>query len=195
MKEPEIRKLDVFLETILFSEGKVLDKPLLKCAVAVVIKNPLAGSYQENLDELSEYGEYLGGYLTKKAIEKMHIDAEEIESFGKACIVGVNGEHEHAAALLHPPLGAPMREALHGGKAIIPSAKKIAAAGATLDVPLLHKNAMLVKSHYDAITIRIPDAPRPDEIVVAVAFANGGRPNARVGGIKASEIKCINGLD
>lgn len=96
---------------------------------------------------------------------------------------------------MHPRLGAPMRAYLGAGKAVIPSAKKIAAPGATLDVPLLHKDAMLVRSHYDAITIRIPDAPHADEVVVAVAFTTGGRPHARIGGVSAEGIKGQNGLD
>ena len=193
--EPNIRKLVVFRETIRSEGGCELEKPLKKCAAAAVIKNPYAGAYQEDLTLLMEYGEYLGGYLTQKAVEAMGIDPSEVHSFGKACIVGLDGEHEHAAALMHPRLGAPMRAYLGAGKAVIPSAQKIAAPGATLDVPLLHKDAMLVRSHYDAITIRIPDAPHTDEVVVAVAFTTGGRPYARIGGVSAEEIKGQNGLD
>ena len=182
--EPNIRKLVVFRETIRSEGGCELEKPLRKCAAAAVIKNPYAGAYQEDLTLLMEYGEYLGGYLTQKAVEAMGIDPSEVHSFGKACIVGLDGEHEHAAALMHPRLGAPMRAYLGAGKAVIPSAKKIAAPGATL-----------VRSHYDAITIRIPDAPHADEVVVAVAFTTGGRPHARIGGVSAEGIKGQNGLD
>lgn len=193
--EPNIRKLVIFSETINSEGGYPLDKPLKKCAVAAVIRNPFAGVYQEDLTELMEYGEYLGGYLTKTAVEIMGIAPSEVSSFGKACIVGVDGEHEHAAALMHPRLGAPMRAYLGAGKAIIPSVKKLAGVGATLDVPLLHKDAMLVRSHYDSITIRIPDAPHPNEVVISVAFSTGGRAHARIGGIAAEEIKGENGLD
>lgn len=195
-KEPDIRKLVTFREVIRSEGGKELEYPLIKCAVAAVIKNPFAGRYEEDLTLLMEYGEYLGEYLTKTAVNIMRVDdVSQIETFGKACIVGLNGEHEHAAALMHPRLGAPMRRVLGAGKAVIPSAKKIAAAGATLDVPLLYKDAMLVRSHYDAITIRIPDAPLPDEVVVATAFSTGGRPHARIGGLTVSEVHNWNGLD
>lgn len=128
------QELVVFRETIRSEGGCELEKPLRKCAAAAVIKNPYAGAYQEDLTLLMEYGEYLGGYLTQKAVEAMGIDPSEVHSFGKACIVGLDGEHEHAAALMHPRLGAPMRAYLGAGKAVIPSAKKIAAPGATLDV-------------------------------------------------------------
>ena len=194
-KEPEIRKLVVFRETIRSEGGRELEKPLKKCAVAAVIKNPFAGKYEEDLSLLMEYGEYLGDYLTRTAIEKLGVAPEEVETFGKACIVGLAGEHEHAAALMHPKLGAPMRKALGAGKAVIPSAKKIAAPGSTLDVPLLYKDAMLVRSHYDAITIRIPDAPHADEVVVVNAFSTGPRPHARIGGLSVEEIPNWNGMD
>lgn len=194
-KEPDIRKLVIFKETI-YSEGGIeLEVPLKKCAAAAVINNPFAGSYTEELTELMEYGEYLGVYLTQAAVEKLGVPPSDVHSFGKACIVGLNGEHEHAAALMHPRLGAPMRKYLGAGKAVIPSAKKIAASGSTLDVPLLYKDAMLVRSHYDAITIRITDAPHSDEVVVAVAFSTGGRPHARIGGISVTEINGQNGLN
>lgn len=194
-KEPDIRKIVIFRETIR-SEGEIeLEKPLKKCVAAAVIKNPFSGLYTEDLTELMEYGEFLGGYLTQAAVEKLGVSPLEVHSFGKACIVGLSGEHEHAAALMHPRLGAPMRKYLQAGKAVIPSVKKIAAPGSSLDVPLLYKDAMLVRSHYDSITIRIPDAPHPDEVVVAVAFSTGGRPHARIGGISVNEIQGQNGLD
>lgn len=193
--EPTIRKLVIFRETIRREGGVELEQPLLRCAAAAVIQNPYAGVYQEDLTLLMEYGEYLGGYLTQKAVQAMGVEPLRVHSFGKACIVGLAGEHEHAAALMHPRLGAPMRAYLGAGKAIIPSAKKIAVAGATLDIPLLYKDAMAMRSHYDAITIRIPDAPRQDEVVVVVAFSDGGRPRARIGGLKIGELKLQNGLD
>lgn len=194
-KEPNIRKLVTFQEVIRSEGGIELETPLKKCAAAAIIKNPFVGVYTEDLTLLMEYGEYLGDYLTRTAVGKMKVPTCEVHSFGKACIVGLDGEHEHAAALMHPRLGAPMRQFLEAGKAVIPSVKKIAAAGSTLDIPLLYKDAMLVRSHYDSITIRIPDAPHPDEVVVAVAFSNGGRPHARIGGVSINEIKGLNGLD
>ena len=193
--EPNIRKLVTFQETIRSEGGMELEVPLRKCAAAAVIKNPYAGFYQEDLTLLMEYGDDLGGFLTETAVKRLGVDPSEVHSFGKACIVGLNGEHEHAAALMHPRLGAPMRAYLGAGKAVIPSAKKLAAAGATVDVPLRYKDAMLMRSHYDAMTIRIPDAPHPDEVVVAVAFSTGGRPHARIGGITIEQVKGVNGLD
>lgn len=194
-KEPNIRKVVVFRDVLRSEGGIELESPLIKCAAAAVIKNPFAGVYTEDLSLLMEYGEYLGGYLTQLAVEKMGVEIPKVHSFGKACVVGTDGEHEHAAALMHPKLGAPMRQFLGAGKAVIPSAKKIAAAGATLDIPLLYKDAMQMRSHYDSITIRIPDAPHPDEVIVGVAFSNGGRPHARIGGISIDEIQGRNGLD
>ncbi|MCI8767625.1 MAG: amino acid synthesis family protein [Ruminococcus sp.] len=190
-----MRKLDIFVEKICREGGAALEKPLKKCAAVAVIKNPFAGVYTEDLTELMEYGAYLGDYLTRKAVEAMKIPVAEVYSFGKACIVGLDGEHEHAAAIMHPRLGAPMRACLESGSAVIPSAKKIAAAGATLDIPLLYKDGMLVRSHYDSMTVRIPDAPHADEILCAVAFSNGGRPRARIGGLSVEECKGENGLD
>lgn len=193
--EPKIRKVVLFSETIRREGGVLLETPLKKCAAAAVIRNPFAGVYQEDLTLLMEYGEFLGDYLTRKAVDAMGVGVEGIHSFGKACMVGLDGEHEHAAAIMHPRLGAPMRAYLQAGKAVIPSAKKIAAPGSVLDVPLLYKDAMLVRSHYDAITIRITDAPHPDEIVCAVAFTTGGRPRARIGGLSTAEIQGKNGLN
>lgn len=194
-KQPPIRKLMIFRETIRREGGVELAKPLKKCAVAAVFPNPFAGVYQKDLTLLMEYGEYLGGYLTCKATEAMGIDPSAVHSFGKACMVGLSGEWEHAAAIMHPCLGAPMRSYLGAGKAVIPSAKKVAATGATLDIPLLYKDAMLVRSHYDSITIRIADAPYPNEILAAVAFSDGGRPRARIGGLTVEKIRGENGLD
>lgn len=194
-KEPNIRKIVVLQEVIRSEGGMELDRPLRKAAAVAIIKNPFAGVYTEDLTLLMEYGEYLGGYLTELAVRKLGVEVSDVHSFGKACIVGLDGEHEHAAALMHPRLGAPMRQFLGAGKAVIPSAKKIATAGSTLDIPLLYKDAMLVRSHYDSITVRVPDAPHPDEVLVGVAFSDGGRPHARIGGISTNEIQGLNGLD
>jgi hypothetical protein len=193
--KPDIRKLVTFKEVIRTEGGVALDVPLIKCAVAAVFKNPYAGVYSEDLSELMEYGTYLGHYLTDMAVKAMGISAEEVHSFGKGCAVGLDGEYEHAAATLHPRLGAPMRKYLGAGKAIIPSVKKVAAAGCTMDVPLLYKDAMLIRSHYDAITVRVLDAPRTDEIMAVVAFSSGPRARARISSLKIEEIKTWNGMD
>lgn len=190
--EPKIRKIVTNIEEIRFEGFRKLEHPLHKCSVAAVIENPFAGAYAEDLSELSEYGEYLGDYLTKLAVQAL--GGVPVHSYGKGAIVGLNGELEHGGAILHPKLGKPMREAIGGGKAIIPSAKKVGPAGAGLDVPLHYKDAAFVRTHYDAMEVRIPDAPKSDEIVVALVVTDGGRPHARIGGLQLSEVTGEDGL-
>lgn len=192
--ELSIRKIVTNLEEIRYEGFKELEKPIKKCSVSAVIKNPYAGKYVEDLAMLSEIGKYLGGELTKMAVEAMGIEPSEANSYGKGAIIGLNGELEHGAAILHPLLGKPMREQVNGGKAIIPSAKKAGPAGASLDVPLHYKDAAFVRTHYDAMEVRIPDAPKADEIVVSIVVTNGGRPHPRIGGLQVSEIKGEDGL-
>lgn len=189
-----IRKIVTNIEECHYEGFKPLETPIKKCVVAAVIKNPFAGRYVEDLSELSDIGEYLGGELTRIGVQAMGVQPEDVESYGKGAIIGLDGELEHGAAILHPKLGKPMREAIGGGKAIIPSAKKAGGAGTALDVPLHFKNAAFVRTHYDAMEIRIPDAPHNDEIVVAVALTNGGRPHPRIGGLQLSEVKGEDGL-
>ena len=148
----------------------------------------------EKLESLIDIGEALGGILGKKAVEALKIAPEKAESYGKAAIVGVDGELEHAAAILHPKLGTPLREAVGGGKAIIPSAKKMGGPGTEIDVPLHYKDAAFVRSHFDAMTVRVQDAPRSDEIVVAIVVTDSGRPHPRIGGLKKEEAKKEDGL-
>lgn len=192
MKEPEIRKIVTHVEDIRYEGFKPLDAPIKRCYVAAVIKNPFAGAYHEDLSDLSEVGEYLGDYLSKIAVEALN--NAPIHNYGKGAIIGLGGELEHGAAILHPKLGKPMRAAIGGGKSIIPSAKKAGPAGTSLDVPLHFKDAAFVRTHYDAIEVRIPDAPMANEIVVALAFTTGGRPHPRIGGLQVSEIKGEDGL-
>ncbi|MGI6077306.1 MAG: amino acid synthesis family protein [Fastidiosipilaceae bacterium] len=192
MKKPEIRKVVTHVEEIRYEGFKALEKSIKRCYVAAIIKNPFAGRYVEDLGELTEVGEYLGGYLSEIAVKVL--EGDPIHNYGKGAIIGLDGELEHGAAILHPKLGKPMRAAIGGGKAIIPSAKKAGPAGTTLDVPLHYKDAAFVRTHYDAIEIRIPDAPMPDEIVVALAFTTGGRPHPRIGGLQLSEVKGEDGL-
>ena len=191
MKKPVIRKIVTSTEEVLFEGFKETTRPLHRCAVAAVIKNPYAGNYSESLSELTEIGEYLGDYLSQLAVNILENPAE---SYGKGAIIGMQGELEHGAAILHPKLGKPMRNAIGGGKAIIPSAKKSGGPGTSLDIPLHYKDAAFVRTHYDAMEIRIPDAPKSDEIVVALVFTDGGRPHARIGGLQISEIKGEDGL-
>jgi len=190
----EVRKYVTILEETVIEGGKKVEQPTRKAAAIAVIKNPFSGKYVEKLDELIDIGESLGGILGKKAVQAMGITSQRAESYGKAAIVGINGELEHAAAILHPKLGTPLREAVGGGKAIIPSAKKMGGPGTEIDVPIHYKDAAFVRSHFDAMSIRVPDAPRPDEIVVAIVITDSGRPHPRIGGLKKEEAKKEDGL-
>jgi hypothetical protein len=190
----EVRKYVTILEETVIEGGKKVDPPTRKAAAIGVIKNPFTGQYIEKLDPLIDIGEDLGGILGKRAVEALKISPEKAESYGKAAIVGVDGELEHAAAILHPKLGTPLRDAVGGGKAIIPSAKKIGGPGTEIDVPLHYKDAAFVRSHFDAMTVRVPDAPRSDEIVVAIVVTDSGRPHPRIGGLKKEEAKKEDGL-
>lgn len=190
----EIRKVVVVVEEVRADGQKALEKPIMKCSASAVIKNPFAGKYVEDLSELTDVGEYLGGYLTQKAVAAMGIAPADAQSYGKGAIIGVDGELEHGAAILHPKLGKPMREAINGGKAIIPSAKKLGGPGTSLDVPVHYKDAAFVRTHYDAMEVRLHDAPKADEIVVSVVVTSGGRPHPRIGGLQVHEIKGEDGL-
>jgi hypothetical protein len=168
--------------------------PARRALAIAVIANPYAGRYAEKLDALIDIGEELGGLLGSKCVEALGIAPGQAESYGKAAIVGEAGELEHAAAILHPKLGAPLRRAVEKGAALVPSAKKVGGPGTAIDVPLGHKDAAYVRSHFDAIEARVADAPRANEIVVAVAVSASGRPLARVGGLQKHEIKGEDGL-
>ena len=191
---PEVRKMYTFLEEIHADGVKKLAKPVRKAAAAAVFKNPFAGKYVEDLSLLYDWSAELGEILTKKAVTALGIKAEEVESYGKAAIVGEGGELEHCAAILHPALGKPLRENVGGGKAIIPSAKKLGFPGAAIDVPLHFKNAAFVRTHFDAMEVRLPDAPRADELVLIIAITDSGRPFARIGGLTTNEVKGEDGL-
>ena len=192
--KPRIRKVYVFVEETHEEAGQNLDQPTRKAAAAAVIKNPFSGGYQEDLSLLYQYSEELGAMLTQKAVAALGIAPEEVQSYGKGAISGGRGELEHCAALMHPALGKPMRDNVGGGKALIPSAKKMGYPGAAIDVPLGHKDAAFVRSHFDAMEVRLPDAPREDELVLVVAVTDSGRPLPRVGGLRIDEIKGEDGL-
>ncbi|NKB78038.1 MAG: amino acid synthesis family protein [Gammaproteobacteria bacterium] len=176
---PEIRKIVIQLEEIHQEMAQAVDKPTSKVTVAAVIKNPFSGKYVEDLNELKELGKHISSQLTERGVKALDIDPGDVESYGKGAIIGVDGEIEHAAALLHPRFGAPMRAAVVEGKDIIPSTKKIGGPGAVIVMPLTHKNSIWEFDHMDAAEITIPDAPKPDEIVVAIVLGVGGRPLAR----------------
>jgi hypothetical protein len=190
----EVRKYLTIVEETILEGGRKVEPPTRKAAAIAVIKNPFAGKYVEDLEELVEVGVALGEKLTKMAVEALKIPPQKAESYGKAAIVGVDGELEHAAAILHPKLGTPMREAVGGGKAIVPSAKKMGGPGTEIDVPLHYKDAAFVRSHFDAMSVRVPDAPRQDEIAVVIVVTDSGRPHPRVGGLRKEEAKKEDGL-
>jgi hypothetical protein len=189
-----IRKIVTFVEETRSEMGRAVTPPTRRAAAVAVIENPYAGQYVEDLSDLIDIGEELGAMLTERAVAALGITGARAQSYGKAAAVGENGELEHAAAILHPKLGAPVRKALGKGAALIPSSKKRGGPGVALDVPLGHKDAAFVRSHFDGMEVRIADAPRANEIVVAVAITDSGRPHPRVGGLKLSEIKGEDGL-
>ncbi|RZW10739.1 MAG: amino acid synthesis family protein [Rhodobacteraceae bacterium] len=190
----EIRKLVVTVEETHREMGQTIDPPVRKAVAIAVIANPFAGRFEQDLTRLIETGSELGALLGRRAVAALGIAPEAVESYGKAAMVGENGELEHAAAILHPKLGATLRDEVGGGAALVPSSKKRGGPGATLDVPLGHKNAAYVRSHFDAVEVRVPDAPRADEILVAVAVTDSGRPLPRVGGLTHEAAKGEDGL-
>jgi hypothetical protein len=189
-----IRKIVTFVEETRSEMGKPVNPPTRRAAAAAVIENPFAGNYVEDLTELMEIGEELGALLTERAVAALGIPGTSAESYGKAAAVGENGELEHAAAILHPKLGTPVRKALGKGAALIPSSKKRGGPGVALDIPLGHKDAAFVRSHFDGMEIRVNDAPRANEILVAIAVTDSGRPLPRVGGLTKDQIKGEDGL-
>lgn len=191
---PEIRKLVVSVEETHSEMGQRIQPVTRKATAVAVIANPFAGIFQEDLSTLFDFGADLGGLLARRCIEALGIMPEAAESFGKAAMVGENGELEHAAAILHPKLGAPLRAEVGGGAALVPSAKKRGGPGQTLDVPLGHKDAAFVRSHFDSVEVRLADAPRADEILLAVAVTDSGRPLPRIGGLKVDQIEGKDGL-
>jgi hypothetical protein len=190
----KIRKIVTFVEETRTEMGKPVNPPTRRAAAAAVIENPFAGNYVEDLTELMEIGEELGALLTERAVAALGIPGTSAESYGKAAAVGENGELEHAAAILHPKLGTPVRKTLGKGAALIPSSKKRGGLGVALDIPLGHKDAAFVRSHFDGMEIRVNDAPRPNEILVAIAVTDSGRPLPRVGGLTKDQIKGEDGL-
>lgn len=190
----KIRKIVISVEDTHTEIGKAINPPTRKSVAVAVIENPYAGNYQEDLSELINYGEQLGKLLGDKAVEALAVDPAQIESYGKAAMVGSHGELEHAAAILHPALGAPLRKSVDKGAALVPSNKKMGSCGQSLDVPLGHKDAAYVRSHFDGIEVRLNDAPRSNEILVAVAVTDSGRPLPRVGGLEATDAIGEDGL-
>lgn len=190
----KIRKIAVWVEETHIESGRAIAPATRKAVAAAVIENPFAGQYVEDLEPLMDIGAALGALLGEKCVAALGIAPEQAESYGKAAMVGENGELEHAAALLHPKLGAPLRKAVEKGAALVPSSKKMGGPGQVLDVPLGHKDAAYVRSHFDAIEVRLNDAPRANEILVAVAVTDSGRPLPRVGGLESGDAIGKDGL-
>lgn len=190
----EIRRIVTIVEETRIEGGKAVDPPVRRAAAVAVVRNPHAGTYVDDLSDLVTVGEELGALLPRRAVEALGIAGETVHSFGKAAAVGSEGELEHAAAILHPKLGAPFRAMLGKGAALIPSSKKRGRPGVPFDIPLGHKDAARVRSHFDGMEVIVPDAPREDEIAVAVAVTDGGRPHPRVGGLQLDQVKGEDGL-
>lgn len=193
MAEPIVRKYVVSVEEIFHEGGPVAARPIKRGAALAVIRNPFAGRYVEEIAGFMDELKPLGLEMARDLIDALGGDPKAIEGYGKGAIVGSAGELEHGA-LWHAPGGYGMREALGGAKAIVPSTKKVGGPGTRLDVPVTHINASYVRSHFDAIEVGIADAPRADEILLALVMTTGPRVHARVGGLKASEIKGEDGL-
>ena len=189
-----IRKIVTVVEETYTEMGKAVTPPTRRAAAIAVIENPFAGRYVEDLSPLIAIGEELGELLATRAVAALGIEGPKAHSYGKAAAVGENGELEHAAAILHPKMGTPVRKVLGKGAALIPSSKKRSGPGTTLDIPLGHKDAAFVRSHFDGMEIRVNDAPRANEILVAIAVTDSGRPLPRVGGLTKEQIKGEDGL-
>jgi amino acid synthesis protein len=187
-----IKRLLTFLDEVRAADGRDVAPPLRKAAAVAIIDNPFAGRFVEDLSPLTRASEAIGREICAIAVRLLAPD--QAVSYGKAAVVGINGEQEHGNAMLTTVFGNVMREAAGGGKAWISSMTKRAAPGAAIDIPLAHKDALYVRSHYDGMTLTLPDAPQPNEIAIIAVYATRGRPNQRVGGLSASEIKGQDGL-
>jgi hypothetical protein len=192
--QAQIRKIAVFVDETHLEMGQTIAPPTRRAAAVAVIANPFAGRYEADLTLLMDIGAELGALLGRRCVQALGIDPAQAESYGKAAMVGEAGELEHAAAILHPSLGAPLRAEVEKGAALVPSSKKMGGPGQPLDVPLGHKDAAYVRSHFDGIEVRLNDAPRAGEIMVAVAVTDSGRPLPRVGGLTVDQITGKDGL-
>ncbi|HSY90794.1 MAG TPA: amino acid synthesis family protein [Candidatus Binatus sp.] len=193
MPEVVVRKKSMCVEEIFHEGGPVAAKPLRRAAAIAVIRNPFAGAYVANIEGFMDDLKPLGLEMARSLVAALGGDAKVVEGYGKGAIIGSAGELEHGA-LWHVPGGYGMREVLGGAKAIVASTKKVGGPGTRLDVPITHINASYVRSHFDAMEVGVNDAPRADEILLALVMTTGARVHARVGGLKVSEIKGEDGL-
>ena len=189
----EIREIFTQVEEIYHEFGPPLQVPRSRGAVCAVLTNPFAGRYEPNIMPMMEALNPVGIEMSRRLLAALRVGVEQIEGYGKGAIVGSDGELEHGA-LWHVPGGYAMREVLGGSKAIVPSTKKVGAPGSKLDVPVTHINASYVRSHFDAIEVYVPGAPRADELVYVLVMTCGPRVHERVGGLRAGEIKGNDGL-
>ena len=189
-----VRKWFTHTEEVLANEtGQLADgEPVRRIVIAAAIHNPYAGRYSHELTDIITESDQLGHEIGRRAVEAA--GPASLQSYGKACVVGTLGEYEHGNAFLTQVFADPVRDAIGGGKSWVPSTGKVASAGTVIDIPLAHKDALYVRSNYDTISIGFGDAPRPDEVVIAFAFASRGRLHARLGGIAESEIRGNDGL-
>lgn len=192
MSNLEIRKQVLVVEEIYHEGGPVADTPHLRGACFAVVKNPFAGRYEPDIQGFMDDLRPMGLQLGQRLAEALG-GADRIEGYGKASLVGSAGELEHGA-LWHAPGGYAMREVLQGTKAIVPSAKKVGGTGARIDVPVTHINASYVRSHFDSIEVGLNDAPRADEMLLALVMTTGPRVHSRSGGLEAADIKGEDGL-
>jgi hypothetical protein len=188
----KIRKITTIVEDILLEAGREAPEPLRKVAVTAICDNPCAGRYVEDLSKLIEGSVAIGRRISE--IAASHLKPRAIHSYGKSAIVGTNGELEHAEAVLTTPFGDTMRDAAGGGKAWICHMAKMGGPGTPVDIPLAHKDALTIRSHYDAMTITLPDAPLPDEIAITCCYTSGGRLNHRIGGHSLDKMVGVDGL-
>ena len=179
MALPTIRRLTIQIDEAHTEMGKPLPAPSRKVAVAGVVTNPFAGTYVEDLEPLYDLGRDISGYLADRGVAALSIEPNAVTGYGKAMIVGTNGEIEHAAAVMHPRFGAPVRSAVDHGDDIITSTKLVGGPGTPITVPLTNKDSIWEFDDMDGMQISVPDAPRADEFLIVVALAVGGRPLAR----------------
>ena len=190
----KIRKMVTVVDEIHYEMKQQINPPTRRAAAIAVVENPFADKYVEDLEMLIQIGEELGAILGKRCIKALGIKPSAAQSYGKAVLIGENGELEHGAAILHPRMGAPLRKEVEKGAALVPSSKKRGSMGDPLDIPLGHKDAAYVRSHFDGMEVRVNDAPRANEILVAIAVTDSGRPLPRVGGLSADEAEGKDGL-
>ncbi|MGD9945374.1 MAG: amino acid synthesis family protein [Burkholderiaceae bacterium] len=191
--ELKVRRWQIFVEDRLEEAGRSAPEPLRKAAVAAFIANPYAGRYVEDLSPMIQASPALGALMSARLREAYGPD-RPVAGYGKAGVVGIAGEQEHANALLTTPAAEPLRKAIGGGKAWISSVTKVGGPGTTLDVPIAHKDALYVRSTYNAMTLHFHDGPMPDEIALVFAVCSGSRLNARVGGLRPEDVKGTDGL-